>query len=41
MHVQAGLLDGISVKPLSLKQVESIIKNSGIDYNMSLINEEE
>ncbi len=32
MHVKEGMLDGISVKPLSLKQVEKIINGSGIPY---------
>jgi hypothetical protein len=35
VHVQSGLLDGISVKPLSLKQVEKIIIRSGIEYTKS------
>jgi hypothetical protein len=34
-HVKDGLLDGISVKPLSLKQVEKIITESGIIYTKS------
>ncbi len=32
MHVKSGVLDGISVKPLSLKTVEKIIHKSGISY---------
>jgi recombinational DNA repair protein RecR len=39
MHVLSGLLDGISVKPLSLKQVEKIINKSNIKYVKSDNNE--
>ncbi len=32
IHVQSGLLDGMTVKPLSLKQVEKIITQCDIQY---------
>ena len=30
VHLQDGLLDGITVKPISLKTVEKIVTESGI-----------
>jgi hypothetical protein len=32
MHVHKGLLDGMTVKPLSLKQVENIVIQCDIQY---------